>query len=191
MLKSTSKEIHRCPRRIVIPTKRCCSVNTKFGGSGEIRTHERVAPSPVFKTGAFNRSATLPYSNCRRESRFDHPWLFVVLFRHKTTFLSRHLNPHSTPPFTPSPSKFARPVLSDARPISRRQTCNTPFVSRASAYLIEIGTVGRVIGRTPGQCVKCRMRRINIRKLTGNSEATYGLESHTTQTRLRAGSHHR
>jgi hypothetical protein len=30
------------------------------GGSGEIRTHERVAPSPVFKTGAFNRSATLP-----------------------------------------------------------------------------------------------------------------------------------
>src|SRR5690606_39352759 len=30
------------------------------GGSGGIRTHERVAPLPVFKTGAFNRSATLP-----------------------------------------------------------------------------------------------------------------------------------
>ena len=30
------------------------------GGSGEIRTHERVAPSLVFKTSAFNRSATLP-----------------------------------------------------------------------------------------------------------------------------------
>ena len=30
------------------------------GGSGEIRTHERVAPSAVFKTAAFNRSATLP-----------------------------------------------------------------------------------------------------------------------------------
>ncbi len=29
-------------------------------GSGEIRTHEQVPPSPVFKTGAFNRSATLP-----------------------------------------------------------------------------------------------------------------------------------
>ena len=31
-----------------------------LGGSGEIRTHERLTPSPVFKTGAFNRSATLP-----------------------------------------------------------------------------------------------------------------------------------
>jgi hypothetical protein len=30
------------------------------GGSGEIRTHERLATLPVFKTGAFNRSATLP-----------------------------------------------------------------------------------------------------------------------------------
>ncbi len=30
------------------------------GGSGEIRTHGGLASSPVFKTGAFNRSATLP-----------------------------------------------------------------------------------------------------------------------------------
>jgi hypothetical protein len=30
------------------------------GGSGEIRTRERLAALPVFKTGAFNRSATLP-----------------------------------------------------------------------------------------------------------------------------------
>jgi hypothetical protein len=30
------------------------------GGSGEIRTHERVPPSAVFKTAAFNHSATLP-----------------------------------------------------------------------------------------------------------------------------------
>ena len=30
------------------------------GGSGEIRTHEQFNPSPVFKTGAFNHSATLP-----------------------------------------------------------------------------------------------------------------------------------
>jgi hypothetical protein len=36
------------------------------GGSGEIRTHDRVAPTPVFKTGAFNRSATLPI-----EGRFE------------------------------------------------------------------------------------------------------------------------
>ena len=30
------------------------------GGWGEIRTHEMVAHLPVFKTGAFNRSATHP-----------------------------------------------------------------------------------------------------------------------------------
>ena len=32
----------------------------EFGGSGEIRTHGGLAPSSVFKTGALNRSATLP-----------------------------------------------------------------------------------------------------------------------------------
>ena len=30
------------------------------GGETEIRTQERVAPLPVFKTGAFNRSAISP-----------------------------------------------------------------------------------------------------------------------------------
>src|SRR5450759_3100252 len=30
------------------------------GGGGGIRTHERLAPLPVFKTGAMNRSATPP-----------------------------------------------------------------------------------------------------------------------------------
>ena len=30
------------------------------GGQGGIRTHEGLAPLPVFKTGAFNRSATSP-----------------------------------------------------------------------------------------------------------------------------------
>ena len=34
------------------------SVNS--GGETEIRTQERVAPLPVFKTGAFNRSANPP-----------------------------------------------------------------------------------------------------------------------------------
>jgi hypothetical protein len=32
------------------------------GGGGGIRTHERLAPLPIFKTGAFNRSATPPKS---------------------------------------------------------------------------------------------------------------------------------
>ena len=35
--------------------------NLMYGGESEIRTHERVAPLPVFKTGAFNRSAISPY----------------------------------------------------------------------------------------------------------------------------------
>ena len=31
-----------------------------FGGRGGIRTHGTLAGTPVFKTGALNRSATLP-----------------------------------------------------------------------------------------------------------------------------------
>jgi hypothetical protein len=34
------------------------------GGEGGIRTHGRIAPTPVFKTGAFNRSATSPSGYC-------------------------------------------------------------------------------------------------------------------------------
>ena len=34
-----------------------------IGGRCEIRTHEELTPLPVFKTGAFNRSANLPYLN--------------------------------------------------------------------------------------------------------------------------------
>jgi hypothetical protein len=32
----------------------------RYGGRGEIRTHETLAGLPVFKTGALNHSATLP-----------------------------------------------------------------------------------------------------------------------------------
>jgi hypothetical protein len=35
-------------------------VTDQIGGSCEIRTHERLTTLPVFKTGAFNRSAKLP-----------------------------------------------------------------------------------------------------------------------------------
>ncbi len=35
---------------------------TGYGGSGEIRTHGTLACSAVFKTAAFNHSATLPYN---------------------------------------------------------------------------------------------------------------------------------
>ena len=33
------------------------------GGEGGIRTHEALASPPVFKTGAFNRSATSPFES--------------------------------------------------------------------------------------------------------------------------------
>ena len=33
------------------------------GGETEIRTQERVAPLPVFKTGAFNHSAISPFAS--------------------------------------------------------------------------------------------------------------------------------
>ena len=35
----------------------------RYGGRCEIRTHEDLATLPVFKTGAFNRSANLPSLN--------------------------------------------------------------------------------------------------------------------------------
>jgi hypothetical protein len=61
----------RCRRRRQLhPRRRCigrCPNNNvqEFdrgtpGGWGGIRTHEELAPLPVFKTGAFNRSATHP-----------------------------------------------------------------------------------------------------------------------------------
>ncbi len=34
--------------------------NNLVGGGGEIRTHGRVTPTTIFKTVAFNRSATPP-----------------------------------------------------------------------------------------------------------------------------------
>jgi NADPH2:quinone reductase len=41
-----------------------------IGGSGEIRTHGGREPSPVFKTGALNRSATLPFLEGMHNKRF-------------------------------------------------------------------------------------------------------------------------
>lgn len=37
-----------------------CGLWRRYGGWGGIRTHETVSRLPVFKTGAFNRSATHP-----------------------------------------------------------------------------------------------------------------------------------
>ena len=42
-------------------------------GWGGIRTHERLSPLPVFKTGAFNRSATHPEAGGRVEDDPGRP----------------------------------------------------------------------------------------------------------------------
>ena len=36
------------------------NIINKYGGGGGIRTHGRLSPTSVFKTGAFNHSATPP-----------------------------------------------------------------------------------------------------------------------------------
>ena len=43
----------------------------RSGGESEIRTHGGVAPSPVFKTGAFNRSAISPVSGAKKDHTTD------------------------------------------------------------------------------------------------------------------------
>jgi Phage integrase family len=42
---------------------------TQDGGGGGIRTHDTLTRTPVFKTGAFNRSATPPARNARPSGR--------------------------------------------------------------------------------------------------------------------------
>lgn len=50
----------RCTHSVL--ARGMCPVGrSELGGSGGIRTHERLAPLLVFKTSAFNHSATLPF----------------------------------------------------------------------------------------------------------------------------------
>ena len=45
----------------------CESLKKRDGGGGGIRTHGRVAPTTIFKTVAFNRSATPPHLKYRNQ----------------------------------------------------------------------------------------------------------------------------
>ena len=51
-----------------------------FGGRGEIRTHERLATLPVFKTGALNHSATLPAKQDQALSDYPEQNALATLF---------------------------------------------------------------------------------------------------------------
>ncbi len=52
------------PSFFVFTTVKFRSRDRKTGGGGGIRTHGRVTPTTIFKTVAFNRSATPPQIAC-------------------------------------------------------------------------------------------------------------------------------
>jgi hypothetical protein len=73
----------RYPSRMKKQKSRPRAANSLFlGGSGEIRTHERLTPSAVFKTAAFNHSATLPDPSHYTESALSRTahWSFSNYF---------------------------------------------------------------------------------------------------------------
>jgi hypothetical protein len=49
-----------------------------FGGSGEIRTHGRLAPTTVFKTVALNHSATDPFKFRQDSISLLQVWVIVA-----------------------------------------------------------------------------------------------------------------
>jgi hypothetical protein len=49
-----------CQHQVIINLSQAPGKLKKDGGGGEIRTHGRVTPTTIFKTVAFNRSATPP-----------------------------------------------------------------------------------------------------------------------------------
>jgi hypothetical protein len=51
---------------------------SKNGGGGEIRTHGRVAPTTIFKTVAFNRSATPPVTGIYYNRNYIFPDLNIL-----------------------------------------------------------------------------------------------------------------
>ena len=51
------------------------------GGETGIRTQERVAPLPVFKTGAFNRSAISPLVSVYNDNNLIQPKKRVIFFQ--------------------------------------------------------------------------------------------------------------
>ena len=57
----------------------------QYGGGGGIRTHERFNPLPVFKTGAFNHSATPPvesYALYRVENKMQTLFIIWLKIQH-------------------------------------------------------------------------------------------------------------
>jgi hypothetical protein len=58
-------------KQVIPPT---FALHQENGGGGEIRTHGRVAPTTIFKTVAFNRSATPPGPIIITETKKNIHW---------------------------------------------------------------------------------------------------------------------
>src|SRR3954471_16970953 len=102
------------------------------GGRGGIRTHDPLARMPVFKTGAFNRSATLPndVSADVDGARLYTGETFAACLQ-ALSFVSGHL------------------------PIAHRQTCLFDHMQSLQALLGSLPQVGSVewIGLRPSRRV--------------------------------------
>ncbi len=66
----------------------------QYGGGGGIRTHERFNPLPVFKTGAFNHSATPPvesYALYRVENKMQTLFIIWLKIQHLKSLTHKSL----------------------------------------------------------------------------------------------------
>ena len=72
----TTLQSNRNPKGLA-HTKKPHPIGDRMGlrlyGQGEIRTHDTLAGTPVFETGAFNHSATYPERANRRTHEFRRP----------------------------------------------------------------------------------------------------------------------
>ena len=66
------------------------SYTPNVGGETEIRTQERVAPLPVFKTGAFNHSAISPLVEDKGIEPLTHPCHGCVIPFHQSPILAKY-----------------------------------------------------------------------------------------------------
>ena len=120
----------------------CRSVIREKNGGGEIRTRETLTGPPVFKTGAFNRSATPPVSG----------WILSTILLHGVIVLGRRITRvHALDHFRDQ----ARParLMGRAAPASVIAIEELEMVDQAvgsagrSGQLLPVGTQERPAGR--------------------------------------------
>lgn len=105
---------------ISLETKKPSKINgliMKIGGSGEIRTHERFHPSAVFKTAAFNHSATLP----RRTGIIHKSSEPVTLFTNVQAINNQLSRKHRSNSYAGNGAAYRYPCTS-SHPASRRNS---------------------------------------------------------------------